>query len=162
MAKRSITDQEIALIKAMLARGMANKDIQFYFNRQDRPVNSGRITGIRKGAYGNSRSIPAASGVDLDGFLAVFKSPDLSGVATPLGPKSPLDPSIIAAFFKRDTNGVHRLIDGESDTRECKLGFGLRHSHLWVKAVAALAIIAEAMSFLALPTAVTRATPEKT
>ncbi len=127
------------MIKAMLARGMANKDIQFYFNRQDRPVNSGRITGIRKGVYGNSRSIPAASGADLDGFLAVFKSPDLSGVATPLGPKSPLDPSIIAAFFKRDTNGIHRLIDGESDTRECKLGFGLRHSHLWVKAVAALA-----------------------
>ena len=38
MPKRSITDEEIGLIKAMLARGMKNRDIQFYFNRQDRPV----------------------------------------------------------------------------------------------------------------------------
>ena len=52
MPKRSITDEEIGLIKAMLARGMANKDIQFYFNRQDRAVNSGRITGIRDRSYG--------------------------------------------------------------------------------------------------------------
>ena len=44
MPKRSITDEEIGLIKAMLARGMKNKEIQFYFNRQDRAVNSGRIT----------------------------------------------------------------------------------------------------------------------
>jgi hypothetical protein len=34
---RSIADDEIALIKAMLARGMKNKNIQFYFNR---PVTS--------------------------------------------------------------------------------------------------------------------------
>ena len=52
MAKRSVTDTEIGLIKAMLARGMKNRDIQFYFNRQDRPVNSGRITQIRGGTYG--------------------------------------------------------------------------------------------------------------
>ena len=31
MAKRSISNDEIALIKAMLARGMKNKDIQFLF-----------------------------------------------------------------------------------------------------------------------------------
>lgn len=31
--KRSITDEEIALIKAMTARGMKNKDIQFFFRR---------------------------------------------------------------------------------------------------------------------------------
>ena len=40
---RSISDEEIGLIKALLARGERNVDIQFYFNRQDRPVNSGRI-----------------------------------------------------------------------------------------------------------------------
>jgi hypothetical protein len=50
MRSRSITDREISLIKAMLARGMRNRDIQFYFNRQDRPVNSGRITGIKDGS----------------------------------------------------------------------------------------------------------------
>ena len=47
MAKSSISDQEISLIKAMLARGMKNKDIQFFFNRPDRAVNSGRISTIR-------------------------------------------------------------------------------------------------------------------
>lgn len=51
MAKRSITDEEISLIKAMLKRGHKNQDIQFHFNRPDRPVNSGRITGIRNGSY---------------------------------------------------------------------------------------------------------------
>jgi hypothetical protein len=34
-------------VKAMLARGMKNKDIQFFFNRPDRAVNSGRISTIR-------------------------------------------------------------------------------------------------------------------
>lgn len=50
MPKRSITDEEIGLIKAMLARGMANKDIQFYFNRQDRAVR--RLNQIRERAVG--------------------------------------------------------------------------------------------------------------
>ena len=43
---RTITDEEIALIKAMLVRGMKNADIQFFFNRPGRHVNSGRITNI--------------------------------------------------------------------------------------------------------------------
>ncbi|HEY3776892.1 MAG TPA: hypothetical protein VGL35_02415 [Rhizomicrobium sp.] len=43
MLKGRITSDEIALIKAMLVRKMKNKDIQFFFNRPDRPVNSGRI-----------------------------------------------------------------------------------------------------------------------
>lgn len=61
MPRRSITDEEIALIKAMLARGMANKAIQFYFNRQDRAVNSGRISGIKHRDYGPE--VPKASAV---------------------------------------------------------------------------------------------------
>ncbi|MBJ7527408.1 MAG: hypothetical protein JHD10_09255 [Sphingomonadaceae bacterium] len=52
MPRRSITDEEIGLIKAMLARGMANKAIKFYFNRQDRTVNSGRISWIKHRDYG--------------------------------------------------------------------------------------------------------------
>lgn len=48
MAKRNINDDEIALIKAMIQRGMKNKDIQFFFNRPDRAVNSGRITDISR------------------------------------------------------------------------------------------------------------------
>ena len=70
MPRRSITDEEIGLIKAMLRRGMRNRDIQFYFNRQDRPVNSGRITGIRSGDYGPE--VPEATDAELDAFLATF------------------------------------------------------------------------------------------
>lgn len=69
MPVRSITDEEIALIKAMLSRGMANKDIQFYFNRPTRAVNSGRITEIGEGSYSDSNDIPAASEDELDDFL---------------------------------------------------------------------------------------------
>lgn len=42
MSRRTITEMEIALIKAMISRGMKNKDIQFFFNRPERPVNTGR------------------------------------------------------------------------------------------------------------------------
>ena len=78
MPKRSITDTEIALIKAMLARGMKNRDIQFYFNRQDRPVNSGRITGIRDATYGPE--VPTASDGLLEEFLAGFKAATVGAV----------------------------------------------------------------------------------
>jgi hypothetical protein len=44
-----LVSAEVALIKAMLRRGMRNNEIQFYFNRPERPVNSGRITEIKKG-----------------------------------------------------------------------------------------------------------------
>jgi hypothetical protein len=69
---RSITDREIALIKAMLARGSKNKDIQFFFNRPDRPVNTGRISTIRSGSYSNSGQIIAASEDELEAFLRSF------------------------------------------------------------------------------------------
>ena len=73
MPRRSITDEEIGLIKAMLRRGMRNRDIQFYFNRQDRPVNSGRITNIRSGDYGPEvPEVPEATDAALDAYLATF------------------------------------------------------------------------------------------
>ncbi len=68
---RSITDEEIGLIKALLAIGERNVDIQFYFNRPDRPVNSGRISQISNGTYGPN--VPAASQVELANFLAIFQ-----------------------------------------------------------------------------------------
>ena len=70
MPKRTITDEEIGLIKAMLRMGMKNKDIQFYFNRQDRAVNSGRITGIRDGSYGPE--VARASEDEAKAFMASF------------------------------------------------------------------------------------------
>jgi len=72
MGRRTITEGEIALVKAMLNREMKNKNIQFFFNRPDRPVNSGRISTIRTGSYSNSKDIPAASDSELDTFIHAF------------------------------------------------------------------------------------------
>lgn len=134
MAKRSITDNEIALIKAMIARGMKNKDIQFYFNRPDRPVNSGRITGIGAGTYSNSAEIPAAPDSELDEFLANAKSPK-----SPPPPPSPSSEDYVRSMFSKHALGHWQLTGGESDTRECKSNFGFKHAYQWLKAVAALA-----------------------
>ncbi len=78
---RTITDQEIALIKAMIARGIKNTDIQFFFNRPGRPVNSGRISNIADGSYSDSALIPAATDDELNTFLAERSpSTDVPGV----------------------------------------------------------------------------------
>lgn len=131
------------MIKAMLARGMKNKDIQFYFNRQDRAVNSGRITGIHKGIYGDSSTIRAADETTLENFLAGYCAVEI-GAAVPLAssvvqPSSPVSIEVVSALFHQGADQVWRLAEGESDTTECKAGFGLKHSHQWVKAIAALA-----------------------
>ena len=145
MKKRSISDKEISLIKAMLARGMKNKEIQFFFNRPDRPVNSGRITGISKGTYSNSARIAPADDTVLDDFLANFKATGVSASvsvpsATSFGQsKSPTDHDAIKALFVKDKDGIWRFNVGESDRHECKENFGFKHADKWLRAVAALA-----------------------
>lgn len=147
MPKRSITDQEIALIKAMLARGMKNKDIQFFFNRPDRAVNSGRMSQIRDGSYG--AEVPQATDAELDAFIAAPKPEGhVAAVGVPTviasppkneGPKGPLDPDVISGQFAADADGVWRLSSGETDEHECKASFGFKHCHEWIRAIAALA-----------------------
>lgn len=66
---RSITDHEIALIKGMHRRSMANNKIQMHFNTMQRPVNSGRISDIKKGTYSDSKNIKAASKEAVENFL---------------------------------------------------------------------------------------------
>nr|MCB7500582.1 hypothetical protein [Enterobacter roggenkampii] len=92
--KRSVSDEEVGLIRAMLARGMKNQVIQFYFNRQDRPVNSGRITGIRQNTYG--AGIPAATDDVLDKFLASFEP---GSVTSPSIHARPSQEEVILAMF---------------------------------------------------------------
>lgn len=143
MAKRSITNDEIALIKAMLDRGMRNSAIQFYFNRPDRQVNSGRITNIGDGSYSDSAAIPAADDATLDAFLGGFQQapatmPTVPAAANP-PPGGPMDPATIAALFEQDSDGTWRFCPGETDEHECKASFRLRNSHVWLRAVAALA-----------------------
>ncbi|WP_237152084.1 ATP-binding protein [Oryzibacter oryziterrae] len=142
MAKRSITDTEIGLIKAMLARGMANDKVHFYFNRPDRLISSGRITQIKQRKYGGE--VAAASDPDLDAFIAAAAEGGTAGggaVSTPKTEelKGPLHPEVIAAHFTQDEGGTWRLGCGETDEHECKGNFGFKHWHEWMRAIAALA-----------------------
>lgn len=137
MSRRSITDEEIGLIKAMLRRGMRNRDIQFYFNRQDRPVNSGRITGIRSGDYGPE--VPEATDVALDAYLATF-TPAEVGVVIEGGEQAEptLAEKACARFVQRD-DGNWYLTDGETSEQECKSQFDPRRMEPIIRAIAALA-----------------------
>jgi hypothetical protein len=139
---RTITDQEIALIKGMLVRGMKNADIQFFFNRPGRHVNSGRITNIADGIYSNSAQIAAASDDELNAFLA-DRSPttDLPAVVigAAAGSTEPSSETVLRAMFEKDAAGDWRLSAGETDSAECKESFRLRNAAPWLRAVAALA-----------------------
>lgn len=141
MPTRSITDDEIALIKALHARGMRNKDIQFLFNRPDRAVNTGRISTIAKGTYSNSSDIDAAEDAVVDAFLASRSALPVAVPPAPAPPadEGPLADGTIVRMFSETASGSWRLLGGESDTHECKRGFGFKHSHKWLRAMAALA-----------------------
>ena len=125
MAAKSITDAEISIIKTMLSRKMKNRDIQFYFNRQDRPVNSGRITQIREGSYG-PKVVPATDDL-LDAFLSGF-APTAIGALTAAAPVS-RPPTIgeraLALFEQRGHTGWF-LRTHETDATECKESFCLK------------------------------------
>jgi Putative DNA-binding domain len=142
MARRTITDEEIALVKAMPARGMRNRDIQFFFNRPERAMNSGRITDIGTGKYSNAAAIARATDEELNTFLA-SRSPtvEVPLVVAPAEAEtsSPLSEAALRRMFAEGAAGVWRLAAGETDQAECKAGFGLRHPAPWLRAVAALA-----------------------
>jgi hypothetical protein len=66
---------EVAMIKAMLARGGYNdQDILAYFTRPTRSINHARIADIRTGA--KHRNVRAASEEELDEFLATWPDVD--------------------------------------------------------------------------------------
>ena len=126
----------------MLRMGMKNKDIQFYFNRQDRAVNSGRITGIRDGSYGPE--IAAASEDDARAFMATFTP---SGIVSPLivagtAVPEPIDPvatSVLRSFFAKGDDGIWRCTAGETDEFECKENFNLKGFGKPLKTIAGFA-----------------------
>jgi hypothetical protein len=143
--KRSISDEEIALIKAMVGRKMKGKDIQFFFNRPDRSVNSGRISDIKTGRYSNSAFISPAKDNELEAFLKSFTSSDVSasisvseaGVVMPLD-DGPTGEHTLNSLFEIDPDNTWRFKHGESDQHECKENFGFKYSGKWLRAVAAL------------------------
>ena len=141
MPMRSITDQEIALIKALLARGWKNRDIQFLFNRPDRAVNTGRISTIQNGTYSQSSTIPMASNAELQAFLDAHAP--VVGRPLDFAPKRrgvPLASATLRAMFSRiGQTRIWQLTSGETDEVECKESFGLRYPGKWLRAVGALA-----------------------
>ncbi|WP_192177722.1 AlbA family DNA-binding domain-containing protein [Mesorhizobium amorphae] len=138
MPKRGITDEEIGLIKTMLAWGMRNRDIQFYFNRQDRPVNSGRISQIGGGTYG--AEVPAAEDAAVDEFLATFAHAEVGVVidAAARPARQTLADRAREHFVRRE-DGHWYLADGETAEHECKEGFDPKKLTPIIRAVAALA-----------------------
>lgn len=135
MRTRSITEREIALIKAMLARGMKNKDIQFFFNRPDRSVNSGRISTIRSGSYSDSSKILAVSDEELQAFVRHFHQSTEGGIRA--NARSIVDKA--RAFFRKSKDSTWKLEGGEHEECECKVDFDPKKMTVIVKAVAALA-----------------------
>lgn len=129
-----ITNNEIALIKAMIRRGMKIADMQFYFNRQDRPVNTGRFADIRACRYGRSAEIAAATEDELQTFLDDHAA---GRIQIETAKPDPLAPATLKALFEKTGKGTWRLQGNETDQVECKETFHLRGN--WLRAMAALA-----------------------
>ena len=129
-----IADKEIALIKAMMNRGMKIADMQFYFNRQDRPVNTGRFADIRAGRYGQSVQIPPASEEQLQTFLDDHAAGRIQIEVTK---PDPLAQATLKALFEKIGKSAWRLVGNETDRVECKETFHIRGN--WLRALASLA-----------------------
>jgi hypothetical protein len=142
-SKRNITDQEIALIKTMLRRGMSKTTVQAYFTHPDRPVNYGRITNIEEGSYGPN--VVAATDAELDTFLEGWRSKGdletekLAEKLVDLSTLPPTDAKRLEALFERADDGRFILRGGETDEIECKLSFHKVSTDKLLRAVAALA-----------------------
>jgi len=116
VGRRSMTNEEIALAKAMLLTGLRNDQIHFFFNRPDRLLSSGRIAQIKKGSYGSD--VGAATPVQLEAFLASH------GTRVHIKTISPINDNVLRAMFNTDGENF-TLRTTETDQIECKLSFRL-------------------------------------
>ena len=141
--KRSITDPEIALIKAMLRRAMNKTTIQAYFTHPDRVVNQGRVNNIDDGKY--APQIVAATDAELDTFLEGWRAKGdletekLAEKLVDLSTLPPSDAKRLEALFVRADDGPFILRGGETGEIECKLTFHKVSNDKLLRAVAALA-----------------------
>jgi hypothetical protein len=94
---RNMSDEEVGLVRAMLAKGMKNDQVHFYFNRADRLISSDRVAQIRRGSY--AKDIPAASEDELQVFLTKWAADHAT--VYPKGPQSPTDVEYIQAMFEK-------------------------------------------------------------
>lgn len=142
-SRRSISDQEVALIRAMLKRAFDKTTVQAYFTHPDRRVNFGRITDIERDDYG--RGVTAATDDELDKFLAGWRDArgapiqDLAEAAVDLSALSPVDPTRVLSLFELAEGSAPRLRDGETEEIECKGSFRGPNNDKLLRAIAALA-----------------------
>ena len=132
---RNLSDNEIAIVKAMLRREWRNDAIHYYFNRPDRFISSGRVAQIKTGKYGTA--VEEAQPEELDAFLEHW---DGSKAARPPAP-SPVDQRLLRSMFER-VSGVWKLVGGETDRTECKANFRLQPEERFSKALRAIAGLA--------------------
>ncbi|WLC16282.1 AlbA family DNA-binding domain-containing protein [Bradyrhizobium diazoefficiens] len=127
-----MTDVEVGLARAMLAKGMKNDQVHFYFNRADRLISSGRIAQIKDGSY--AKDVAAAANDELADFITKWDAEHAA--IYPKGPQSPTDPDFIDALFEKRKSGWH-VRHGETDIVECKLNYAVSGKIL--RAIAGLA-----------------------
>lgn len=137
--KRQISDDEIGLIKAMLAAGMPNDEVHYYFNRLDRLLSPGRISQIRNGKYG--AAVPVATSAAVDSFFLEWKRRDHLPSAVVADPETPISEKVVAALFERRRDGWY-VRDHETDTVECKESFSIRSEERFAKILRAIAGLA--------------------
>ena len=123
--------------------GMRNKDIQFLFNRPDRAVNSGRISGIKSGSYANSKDIEPASEADVQEYVGSIPKSQSPAVIVPItgivDDPLPGSKEELLSLFEKQPGGNWRFMPGETQRHECKKSFSMSARGAWVKAVAGLA-----------------------
>lgn len=135
MAKgRLISDDEIALIKAMLASGNFAKDqIQAFFTRPDRVLNFGRITDIEQGRRG--AQIELASPNELAHFLETWTP---GGGALPKAESNPFSKASIESVLQIDRRRG-RLRPSETDRVEFKSAWNGGQADEYARSMAAFA-----------------------
>ncbi|CAO3413496.1 RNA-binding domain-containing protein [Azospirillum argentinense] len=130
-----LSRQEVALIKAMLAKDFPRQDILAYFSRPGRSVNMFRIKEIRSGEkFGD---VPTASDHALQAFIDSYEKAILQGVK--IMPAGPLDAETLAVLFRLTTGEQPNLIAGENEQLEFKEAFNWASPEHYAKAMAAFA-----------------------
>ena len=133
MAGQTISDTEIALIKAMLATGEFSKDrIQAHFTRPDRVLNFGRITDIERGKRG--ARVEAATAEELDNFLKGW----IASAECSASEAGPFSVRAMEALLRIDSKAA-RVQAYEFDRVEFKLSWNAGSADDYAKSMAAFA-----------------------
>jgi Putative DNA-binding domain len=134
VAKGRVSDEEIALIKAMLASGNFPKDrIQAFFTRPERVLNFGRITDIERGRRG--AEIEPASPHELEHFLETWTPGE---GALPKAESNPFSKASIESVLRIDVERS-RIRPSETDRVEFKLAWNGGQADEYARSMAAFA-----------------------